>query len=156
MATYQVYAHPEASFCLEFAYLSTICEVVPYVDSPIKRRSSKVLSVLRKSYRPYFSCFVAIYPDSAIHSLEMSQLCRRENRTHNHGRFTPPPTISCCPNFGLTPETHASGYLSITACNSVMAAQSVSIVESLKERKVGLVGGIDFNGRRAGRGEDLS
>ena len=37
-----------------------------------------------------------------------------------------------------------------------MAAQSVSAVESLKERIVGLVGGVDLNGRRAGRGEDLS
>ena len=31
----------------------------------------------------------------------------------------------------------------------------MGIVESLKERKFGGVGGVDLDGRRAGRGEDL-
>lgn len=32
----------------------------------------------------------------------------------------------------------------------------MGIIKSLKEGKIGLVGGVDLNGRRAGRGEDLS
>ena len=86
----------------------------------------------------------------------MGHLWRRDHRTHNLDHFTPPPVVSDYPNFGLTPEAHASGYQSITACNSVMAAQFVSVVKRLKERIVGVVGGVDFDGRGAGRREDLS
>ncbi len=77
------------------------------------------------------------------------------NRTHNLGPFTPPPIILCCPDFDLTPEAHASGYLSTFACGGMVAAQFVSILEGLKEGIVGLVGGMDLDGRRAGGGEDL-
>ena len=65
IVTYKVYAHSETSFRLKLANLSPVRKVVPYIDSSIKRRGSKVLSVLGESYRPYFSCFVAICADSS-------------------------------------------------------------------------------------------
>lgn len=52
---------------------------------------------------------------SALLSFQMGQLWRRESRTHNLGPFTPPPVISCCPDFDLAPKAYASGYLSISA-----------------------------------------
>ena len=92
---------------------------------------------------------------SALYSFQMGQLWRRESRTHNLGPFTPPPTILCCPYFDLAPETHTSGYLSISAYGGMVATQFMSIVECLKEGKVWLVRGVDLDGRRAGRGKDL-
>ena len=63
IAAYQVYAYPKTPFRLKLSNLSPVRKIVPYIDSSIKGRGSKVLSVLGKGYRPYFSCFVAICAD---------------------------------------------------------------------------------------------
>ena len=62
------------------------------------------------------------------------------NRTHNLGPLTPSPIISCCPDFDLAPEAHASGHLSIPTCGGMVAAKFVGVVESLEEGIVRLVG----------------
>ena len=92
IATYKVYAHSKTSFRLKFTNLSPVCKVVPYIDSSVKRRASKVLSVLRESYRPYFSCFVAICADFSVlifsngRALELGnphlQLCSFHSTVH--------------------------------------------------------------------------
>ena len=93
---------------------------------------------------------------SVLYPLPMRQLWSRGNRTHNLGPFTPSPIISCCPDFDLATKTHASGYLSIPACGGMVAAKFVGIVESLKKGIIWLVGRVDFDGRRSGRGENLT
>ena len=60
LGAHKINAHAKASFRLEFPYFGSICKIVPHIDSPIKGCSSKILSVIRKSYCPYFPSFVPI------------------------------------------------------------------------------------------------
>ena len=76
---------------------------------------------------------------SAVWPFQLGQLWNWENRTYNLALFTPPSIFSYSPDFNFAPEAHASSYMSIPACSGMVAAQIVSIVESLKEGIVGLV-----------------
>lgn len=91
----------------------------------------------------------ALLPSGQIFStraLSPKHFRTRENRTHNLDPLTPPAIISCCPDFNLAPEAHTSGYLSTSACGGMVAAQFVSVVESLKEGIVRLIGRVDLDG----------
>ena len=76
---------------------------------------------------------------SALYFLQLGQLWSWENRTNNLGPFTPLPIFSYSPDFNLAAEAHAGGYMSVSACGGVVAAQVVSVSESLKQGIVWLL-----------------
>ena len=143
--TYKVYRSAKAAFRLESADFFSVPESLPYVDAPIKSGTSKVGAIFGQRYCPYFPRLVAVCVFVSRSSTQI--VADVKLRTHNHSLLGPKSLIAT-PDPCIASEASACQYIAISTCSKVVTSQVMGIIKRLREREVGLIGGVYFDMRR--------